>query len=119
LLENEVVFAICSTHIGGAPPPGALPFFKALFDQSLPLSLKNVKFAVLGLGHAEYAENYCKVSLRTRPSFFFEFARDTAQAPRELDARLEALGGQRLAEMYEDDFGLFKEVSLTIYFFRP
>jgi hypothetical protein len=49
----------------------------------------------------------------------FEFARDTAQAPRELDARLEALGGQRLAEMYEDDFGLFKEVSLTIYFFRP
>ena len=46
-------------------------------------------------------------------------ARDTAQAPRELDARLEALGGQRLAEMYEDDFGLFKEVSLTICFFRP
>jgi predicted ATPase len=48
-----------------------------------------------------------------------ELARDTAQAPRELDARLEALGGQRLAEMYEDDFGLFKEVSLPIFFFRP
>ena len=61
LLENEAVFAICSTHIGGAPPPAAVPFFTALFDPSLSLSLKDVKFAVLGLGHAEYAENYCKV----------------------------------------------------------
>ncbi len=90
LLENEAVFAICSTHIGGAPPPAAAPFFAALFDQSLSLSLKDVKFAVLGLGHAEYAENYCK-------------------APKELDARLEALGGQRLAPIFLDDFGLFKE----------
>ena len=32
------------------------------------------------------------------------------QAPKELDARLEALGGQRLAPIYLDDFGLFKEV---------
>jgi hypothetical protein len=34
----------------------------------------------------------------------------TAQAPKELDARLEALGGQRLAPIFLDDFGLFKEV---------
>ncbi len=62
MLENEVVFAICSTHIGGAPPPGAVPFFKALFDQSVQFSLKDIRFAVLGLGHSEYEENYCKVS---------------------------------------------------------
>jgi hypothetical protein len=61
LLDNEVVFAICSTHIGGAPPPSAVPFFDALFDQSLLLSLKDVRFSVLGLGHSEYEENYCKV----------------------------------------------------------
>jgi hypothetical protein len=32
------------------------------------------------------------------------------QAPKELDARLEFLGGQRLAPIFLDDFGLFKEV---------
>lgn len=66
LLENEVVFAICSTHIGGAPPPAAVPFFDALFDHNVPLSLKDVRFSVLGLGHSEYEENYCKV-MRPRP----------------------------------------------------
>jgi hypothetical protein len=38
--------------------------------------------------------------------------RHTLQAPKELDAQLEALGGQRLAPIFLDDFGLFKEVFL-------
>jgi sulfite reductase alpha subunit-like flavoprotein len=110
LLENEVVFAICSTHIGGAPPPGAVPFFDALFDQSVPLSLKDVRFSVLGLGHAEYEENYCKVIPPRPPPAAACGKVHTGQAPKELDARLEALGGQRLAPIFLDDFGLFKEV---------
>ena len=104
------MFAICSTHIGGAPPPGAVPFFDALFDQSVPLSLKDVRFSVLGLGHAEYEENYCKVIPPRPPPAAACGKVHTAQAPKELDARLEALGGQRLAPIFLDDFGLFKEV---------
>jgi hypothetical protein len=114
LLENEVVFAICSTHIGGAPPPSAAPFFKALFDQSASFSLKDVRFAVLGLGHSEYAENYCKVCRPlSLPSLAALSVSHTSQAPKELDAQLEALGGQRLAPIFLDDFGLFKEVFLV------
>ena len=112
LLENEVVFAICSTHIGGAPPPCAAPFFAALFDQSLSLSLKDVRFAVLGLGHTEYAENYCKVNVIT-VRINSCMSHSSTQAPKELDARLEALGGQRLAPFFADDFGLFKEVEFV------
>jgi sulfite reductase alpha subunit-like flavoprotein len=121
LLENEVVFAICSTHIGGAPPPGAVPFFDALFDQSLLLSLKDVRFSVLGLGHSEYAEHYCKV-MRPCTQRVATFVSHCGQAPKELDARLEALGGQRLAPIFLDDFGLFKEVCMrmciVVFFWR-
>ncbi len=39
---------------------------------------------------------------------------DAQQAPKELDARLEALGGQRLAPIFLDDFGLFKEVHFSL-----
>ena len=76
------------------------------------MALKDVRFAVLGLGHTEYAENYCKVNVIT-VRFNSCMSHSSTQAPKELDARLEALGGQRLAPFFADDFGLFKEVEFV------
>lgn len=81
LQGDESVIFITSTHGEGDPPEPALAFFE-LIRQS-QVSLKGVKYAVLGLGDSSYAE-YNK-------------------AARDLDAYLEKLGAERIYQRGELD----------------
>lgn len=77
-LKRETHLAIVvSTHGEGQPPESAEPFFSYVLGGRAP-KLEGCKFAVLALGDASYVK-YC-------------------QAGADLDARLEALGAQRLIE---------------------
>ncbi|SDF93371.1 sulfite reductase (NADPH) alpha subunit [Limimonas halophila] len=85
--ETHVVL-VSATHGEGDPPDPAAPFFEFLWSRKAP-KLKGTKFAVFSLGDSSYV-NFC-------------------QAGKDLDARFEELGGERLAERvdtdvdYEDD----------------
>lgn len=85
-LEQEpVVLFVVSTWTGGVPPEEGKVFFQWLKDMvdDFRVSrtwLSSVKFAVFGLGHAEYDDNFC-------------------QAARDLDSWLAQLGAQRIAPL--------------------
>ena len=103
-LEHEhIVVFVLSTWTGGVPPESARIFCAWLEDmvQDFRVSrkwLQRVKFAVYGLGNSSYDENYCK-------------------AARQLDARLSALGAERICltgraddmEDLEQQFGPWKD----------
>ncbi len=75
-----VVVIVVSTWTDGTPPPKAQGAFRALFDNGdrwRHTSLARMRYAVFGLGNSVYADNFCK-------------------AARDLDARLHALGAQRV-----------------------
>lgn len=78
----EHVLIITSTYGEGEPPDNALSFHKALMADGAP-DLSGVKYSVLGLGDSSYPD-YCQCS-------------------KEIDARFEALGAQRVAPMAECD----------------
>lgn len=78
----EHVLLITSTYGEGDPPDNAMSFHAALMADDAP-SLAGLNYSVLGLGDTSYPD-YCQCS-------------------REFDARLEALGGQRVAPMIECD----------------
>ncbi|MBM7333415.1 MAG: sulfite reductase flavoprotein subunit alpha [Alcanivorax sp.] len=82
LARRAYLVVITATHGDGEPPEPALSFFEELADDTAP-KLDGVRFAVLALGDSTY-EHFCT-------------------AGRTLDARLEALGGQRLIERQECD----------------
>ncbi|MGJ8640425.1 MAG: diflavin oxidoreductase [Opitutaceae bacterium] len=78
----EHALIITSTYGEGEPPDNAMSFHKALMADGAP-SLEGLNFSVLGLGDSSYPD-YCQCS-------------------KEFDARLEALGGKRVAPMIECD----------------
>jgi len=80
-----VLVVISSTWTDGVPPPKAQAAFKTLFlDTWSPTSLSRMRYTVFGLGNSVYGANFCK-------------------AARDLDARLMALGAQRVVERGEND----------------
>jgi sulfite reductase (NADPH) flavoprotein alpha-component len=75
LAAEKVALLVTSTHGEGEPPGPAAELFEHLLGRRAP-RLPGVRFAVLGLGDSTYT-HFCK-------------------AARDLDARLEALGAERL-----------------------
>ena len=88
LKDEQDVLLVAATHGEGDPPPSAVGFFEFLQGRKAP-KLDGVRFGVLSLGDSTY-EHYCS-------------------AGKQLDARFEELGGQRLLDRvdcdvdYEDD----------------
>ncbi|MEV4421563.1 assimilatory sulfite reductase (NADPH) flavoprotein subunit [Patulibacter sp. NPDC049589] len=88
LKEEQDLLVVTSTHGEGDPPPNALGFFEFLAGRKAP-KLAGVRFSVLSLGDSTY-EHYCS-------------------AGKQIDARLEELGAERIADRvdcdvdYEDD----------------
>lgn len=88
LKDEQDLLVIAATHGEGDPPPSAIGFFEFLAGRKAP-KLPGVRFSVLALGDSTY-EHYCS-------------------AGKTVDARLEALGAERIADRvdcdvdYEDD----------------
>lgn len=97
---NVLVFA--ATWGEGDPPQRAAAFYVALMGEGAP-RLEGVRFAVLGLGDSAYA-NFCETAKR-------------------IDARLEALGGQRVAQRADLDADFSRHASdwtaRTLGAFKP
>ncbi|CAA6696761.1 MULTISPECIES: sulfite reductase flavoprotein subunit alpha [unclassified Lentimonas] len=82
LKDVQNLLIITSTYGEGEPPDNAQSLHTALMADSAP-SLEGVQYSVLGLGDSSYA--------------------DFCQCSKEFDARLEALGAKRCADMVECD----------------
>lgn len=82
LKDEQDLLVITSTHGEGDPPENATGFFEFLEGRRAP-KLPQLRFSVLALGDSTY-EQYCL-------------------AGRRVDARLEDLGAQRLADRVECD----------------
>lgn len=81
--EKFVVFA-CATYGEGDPPDNAKEFHEWLMNEERPSDmLKNTRFAVFGLGNKTY-EHFNKIG-------------------KDIDKRLEALGGARVCKRGEGD----------------
>jgi sulfite reductase (NADPH) flavoprotein alpha-component len=86
LQEAQILLLIVSTHGDGDAPERAVPLHELLHSRKAP-RLEHVRYSVLALGDSSY-EKFC-------------------EAGRQFDARLEALGAQRLhaREECDVDFG--------------
>lgn len=75
LKDEQLLIVVTATHGEGDPPESARGFFEFLMGRKAP-KLEGLRYAVLGLGDSSY-EHFCK-------------------AARDIDARLEQLGAQRI-----------------------
>jgi sulfite reductase (NADPH) flavoprotein alpha-component len=97
LAKASNLLVIVSTWGDGEPPETATTFYKELM--ATELSLANVSFSVCSLGDTSY-EKFC-------------------QTGKDLDAKLEALGGKRIAARqdcdvdYEEPYATWLESALT------
>ena len=85
LASRKYAVLIVSTYGEGDPPDSVQPFFQQLCLQHLPY-MQNLSYAVLALGDSHY-EHFCNFG-------------------KELDARLESLGGTRIHPRVECDVEL-------------
>lgn len=86
--KNIIVYA--ATWGEGDPPQRAADFYKLLLSDAAP-RIDGVRFAVLALGDTAYV-NFC-------------------QTGKEIDARLEALGGVRAADRVDLDLDFAKKAA--------
>ena len=97
LKEIENLLVIVSTWGEGDPPETAVEFYQDFMSEQAP-KLKNTRFSVLGLGDTSY-EEFCKMG-------------------KDFDARLEALGAQRVHDRvdcdvdYDDEFAKWHVAAL-------
>ena len=82
LQDAQTLLFVVSTHGDGDPPERAVPLKELLHGKKAP-RLEHVRYAVLALGDSSY-EKFC-------------------EAGRQFDARLEALGAERLHALEECD----------------
>jgi flavodoxin len=88
--QRPTLVFLCSTWTGGQPPVAAQPFFAWIRSLAPAGIFAGVPFCVYALGNSLYTEHFCG-------------------AGRELDAQLEALGGVRVCDRFEDDEADLKE----------
>ena len=97
LKDIQNLLVIVSTWGEGDPPETAADFYEAFMSDKAP-KLADTRFSVMGLGDTSY-EDFCKMG-------------------KDFDARLEALGGKRIADRvdadvdYDDDFAKWHKAAL-------
>lgn len=82
LKKEKWLVVVVSTQGNGDPPEEAIDFYEQLLGKRAP-KIPNLNFSVVGLGDSSYDE-FC-------------------QTAKEMDERLEALGGKRFTERLDND----------------